>query len=147
MVMLHISYGPMEGVVLKPSVYFKNAYEPEWLMEPRTKEMVKDVDKSDIIAPTLIQSPVLGPIPPERLSGGVKTLILIAHVPDKVFNASNCGDNCAKWLLAMGKEQDITINLRHLMDFGEGSFDIKILNTGDIVHSMRELVPIAGDFV
>ena len=100
--MLHISYGPMEGVVLKPSVYFKNAYE---------------------------------------------TLILIAHVPDKVFNASNCGDNCAKWLLAMGKEQDITINLRHLMDFGEGSFDIKILNTGDIVHSMRELVPIAGDFV
>ena len=90
---------------------------------------------------------MLGPIPPERLSGGVKTLILIWQVPEKIFNASNCGDNCAAWLLKMGEERDVTINLRHLLDFGETSFEIEILNTGDIVHSMKELVPIAGDFV
>lgn len=145
--MLRIFYGPMEHVIMKPSVYFKNTYQPEWLLEQRTKDMIKDVDKSDVIGPALIQSPVLGPIPPERLSGGVKTLILIGHVPEKIFNASNCGDNCAKWLLQMGKERDITINLRHLLDFGERQFAIEILNTGAIVHSMRELIPIAGDFV
>ena len=42
---------------------------------------------------------------------------------------------------------DLTINLRHLMDFGEGTFDIRIMNTGQVVHSMKELVLIAGLYV
>lgn len=109
--------------------------------------MIKDIDRSTIIAPRIIDSPVLGAITPRELSGGVKTLILIAHVPDKIFNASTCGDNCAKWLLKMGEEKDITINLRHLMDFGSGKFDIHILNTDQTVHSMEELIPIAGMIV
>ena len=109
--------------------------------------MIKDIDRSTVIAPRIIDSPVLGAITPRELSGGVKTLILIAHVPDRIFNASTCGDNCAKWLLKMGEEKDITINLRHLMDFGRGKFDIHILNTDQIVHSMEELIPIAGMIV
>lgn len=72
---------------------------------------------------------------------------MIYEVPDRIFNASTCGDNCAKWILKMGEEKDITINLRHLMDFGDGDFEINILNTNQIVHNMRELVPIAGMFV
>ena len=47
----------------------------------------------------------------------------------------------------MGEEKDITINLRHLMDFGENEFAIHILNTDEIVHNMEELVMIAGMFV
>ncbi len=39
--------------------------------------MIKDVDKSTVIAPRIIESPVLGAITPRELSGGVKTLILI----------------------------------------------------------------------
>ena len=34
--------------------------------------------------------------------------------------------------------------VRHIMDFGFGHFDIHILNTGQIVHTMRELVSVAG---
>ena len=104
-------------------------------------------DKSIVIGPGVIDSPVLGAITPQELSGGVKTLILIAHVPDKIFNASTCGDNCAKWLLKMGEKKDITINLRHLMDFVRQEFVINILNTNQIVHDMRELIPIAGMIV
>ena len=47
----------------------------------------------------------------------------------------------------MGKEKDITINLRHLMDFGNQKFQIHILNTDQVVHSMEELVPVAGLYV
>ena len=36
-------------------------------------------------------------------------------MPDRVFNASTCGDNCARWLLAIGRKQDVTINLRHIL--------------------------------
>ena len=42
---------------------------------------------------------------------------------------------------------DVTVNLRHLMDFGEGEFTIKVLNTGQIVHSMKELLPVAAMIV
>lgn len=33
--------------------------------------MLKDVDKSVVIGPHMIESPVLGPITPGELSGGV----------------------------------------------------------------------------
>lgn len=57
----------------------------------------------------VIDSPVLGKIPPTGLSGGVKTLILVK--------------------------------------FEVEPFDIRILNTNEIVHTMEELVSIAGEFV
>ena len=86
-------------------------------------------------------------IAPVSLSGGVKTLILMKHERSRVFNASTCGDNCARWILKLAETDELTINLRHLMDFGEKTFDIRIMNTGQIVHSMKELVPIAGLYV
>lgn len=59
--------------------------------------MIKDVDDSDVLSGECIKSPVLGQIPPECLSGGVKTLLLMLNEPDKIFNAFVCGDNCEKW--------------------------------------------------
>lgn len=73
--------------------------------------------------------------------------IFYGDMQGMIYNTSNCGDNCAKWLLKIAEEKDITVNLRHLMNFGEGKFNINILNTNEIVHSMKELVPIAGRFV
>lgn len=137
----------MPEAVFNTSVYFKNAYEDSWITDPETKKMILDIDKSTVLDSAVIDSPVMGKIPPLLLSGGVKTLILIKYEHGKVFNASTCGDNCAKWIIKLAEKDDITINLRHLMDFGEGTFDICILNTNQIVHSMKELVPIAGLYV
>ena len=109
--------------------------------------MIQDIDQSTVLDSAVIDSPVLGKIAPTSLSGGVKTLILIKNEPQTVFNASTCGDNCAKWILKIAETQDITINLRHLMDFGNAPFTIRILNTNEIVHSMKELIPIAGLYV
>lgn len=145
--MLNIFYGDMPDAVYNTAAYFKYDYEDEWIVDPFVKDMISDVDKSTVIDSGVIDSPFLGKIPPLGLSGGVKTLILVKFNPDKIFNASTCGDNCAKWLLKIGEKEDRTINLRHLMDFGDESFSIRILNTNQIVHSMKELVPIAGEFV
>lgn len=145
--MLNIYYGDMENAVYNTAAYFKYDYEDDWIIDPFVKEMIFDVDKSTVLDSGVIDSPVLGKIPPLALSGGVKTLILVKFNKDKVFNASTCGDNCAKWLLKIAEKEDRTVNLRHLMNFGTESFDIRILNTNQIVHSMKELVPIAGEFV
>lgn len=124
--MLSIYLGQMDDAIYYPPVYFDNQYEDEWITEPLTIEMIKDVDKSEVVSPHLIESPVLGPISVKEISGGVKTLILMAFDETrKVFNASACGDNCAKWILEIGKRKDLTINLRHIMNFGKEDFKIK----------------------
>lgn len=145
--MLNIYYGNMPEAIFNTSVYFKNAYEDCWITDPIAKKMILDVDKSIVLDNAVIDSPVMGKITPTSLSGGVKTLILMKNERSKVFNASTCGDNCAKWILKLAETNDLTINLRHLMDFGDGIFNICILNTNQIVHSMKELVPIAGLYV
>lgn len=142
--MLKIIFGNCEDAIYNTSVYFKNTYQDEWITDELSVEMIKDVDKSDVIGPRLIESPVLGAISLKELSGGVKTLILINKDRNKIFNASTCGDNCAKWLLKIGETDDVIINLRHLMDFGGDEFEIEIMNTHQIVRNMKELINIAG---
>ena len=107
--MLNIFYGNMKEAVYNTAAYFKYDYEDDWITDPFVKKMVKDVDQSIVLDSGVIDSPVLGKIPPTGLSGGVKTLIL--------------------------------------MKFEVEPFNIRILNTNEIVHTMEELVSIAGEFV
>lgn len=78
--MLNIFYGDMPQAIYNTAVYFKNVYEEEWITQPLVKEMILDVDKSVVLDGGVIDSPVMGKIPPVSLSGGVKTLILISDV-------------------------------------------------------------------
>ena len=146
--MLTIIYGDEPRSIYNTNVYFKNTYESEWLESELAKKMIQDVDDSEVLSGECIKSPVLGQIPPERLSGGVKTLLLMLNEPDRIFNASTCGDNCAKWILEIAKQKDLTINLRHMMNFGKDTdFEIKIKNGGEVVHSKKELIPIASKYL
>lgn len=150
--MLNVYFGDMPDAIYNTNVYFNNTYKDSWITNPLSKEMIKAVDKSDVIDERTISSPVFGNMSPKKLSGGVKTLLLIANDPNKIFNASTCGDNCAEWILKIAKmkeerHQKVVINLRHLMDFGDGQLKIKVLNTNKIVTNMAELVAEAGEFV
>lgn len=138
--MLKIVFGEVENSVYHPPTYFDNRYEDEWITDALTVAMIKDIDKSDVVGTHLIESPVLGPISVKEISGGVKTLILMAFDQSgKIFNASACGDNCAKWIAEIGRQKDLTINLHHVMDFSSVPvFEAVMLNTGAIVCSYGE---------
>lgn len=77
-----------KNYIFNPGTYFNNTYEDEWITDPLSKKMILDIDGSEVIGPRTINSPFLGSIPTERLSGGVKTLILMLHDDTHVFNAS-----------------------------------------------------------
>ena len=145
--MLHVFYGDMPGAIFNTAVFFKNSYDDEWIVDELSKQMIAEVDGSTVQGTGVIDSPVLGKIAPERLSGGVKTLMLVKFMPEMVFNASTCGNNWAKWLLKIAEHEDRTINLRNIMNFGDEGFTIHIINTDQIVHSMREVLPIAIKYV
>ncbi|MBE5916396.1 MAG: DUF4869 domain-containing protein [Pseudobutyrivibrio ruminis] len=145
--MLSIYFGEKDNVMHGPS-WFKFNYNPEWFKDELVQQMIEDIDKSKVVSDQLIQSEVLGPIPPERLSGGVQTLISAYGRPDLVFNATSCGENCAKWLLKIGEVKDITVNLRYFMPFNDMEpFKIKILNNDTIVTNMDEYTDVALDYI
>ena len=147
-IMLNVYLGKIDEAVYYPPVYFDNRYEDEWIIDKRSIEIIRDVDKSDVVSAHLIESPVLGPISPKELSGGVKTILLMLFdETGRIFNASACGDNCAKWILKIAESKNLTINLRHIMEFGDEEFEMKILNTGEVVHNMLEFVNVAGLYV
>ena len=144
--MLSIQFGEMDNVLHNVETYFNNQFRYEWLEDEFVKELIKDVDKSVVESPECIMSPVLRQIPPTRLSGGTKAVILMKYVPERIVNASNCGDNCAGWILRLGNEMDLTVNLNHIMTF-EGEYEVKILNDGRLVHNMAEMVEAATDYL
>ena len=146
--MLRIYLGEMQEAIYHPPTYFDNRYEEDWIVQPLAKQMILDVDQSVVISERLIDSPVLGPISVKELSGGVKTLLLMAYDNSgKVFNASACGDNCAKWILKIAAQKDLTINLRHIMNFGTENFEAMIVNNDAIVRNMEEFTDIAVEYV
>ena len=131
-------YGGVEYIEDAPS-YFDNVYEDEWIEDPFVKDMILDVDKSTVISAHIIDSPVLGAITPKELSGGVKVLILMLKDDTFIYNMSNCGDNCAKWILDIAEKKDLTVYLQHIMRFKE-PFKIEICNVHKVVSSFREYV-------
>ncbi|SEH24521.1 DUF4869 domain-containing protein [Selenomonas sp. KH1T6] len=150
--MLKILYGKLESdnYIFNPDAFFNNTYEDEWITDELSIQMIRDIDGSEVIGPRVIDSPFLGSIPTERLSGGVKTLILMNNDSEHIFNASACGDNCAKWILKIADRletegRDLTIRLGYLMDFGNEIFDIEIVNLNRVVHNRKDLVEAVLD--
>lgn len=145
--MLNIIFGEPADYIYNTEVYFRNTYEDSWIISDLAKEIIRDVDQSEVVNAHCIESRVLGQITPEILSGGTKTLLLLINDNTKIFNASTCGDNCAKWILKIAEEKDLTIRLGHVMNFGTGPFEIKVLNSDKIITNMEELVIQAHEFI
>ena len=77
--MLNIYFGEMPEAIYNTNVYFNNTYKDSWITNQLTKDIIKAVDKSDVIDENTIMSPLFGNMSPKRLSGGVK--IYSMHPP------------------------------------------------------------------
>lgn len=127
--MLRIYFGSLPDEIYNTEMFYENQYDRNWVMDDFAKEIIKDIDSSEVIAPDLIKNDVFGSFSSTELSAGVKTLLLIKNMPNKIFNISNCGDNCAKYLLKLAEDRDIKVTLHHAMDFGK-NFSVKVINEG-----------------
>lgn len=91
--MLTIHFGDMDGVVYNTSVYFNNTYSGEWFSDPFAQKMIASADKGTVLGPNAIEAKTMGVVPPEKLSSGLKMLLLMYFLPERAYNASNRGDN------------------------------------------------------
>ena len=138
--MLTINFGQWSYSVDNPDVLFDSIFEPDWLEDELVKQMIKDVDKSEVLSPYCIQSPVLGQIPLAMLSGGVKTLIMMLKQDEYKMELCNCGPNCEKWIVEIGKrvDRECTIETFDLFT-GKLEFEFLCKNDGDIIRNASEL--------
>lgn len=131
--MLKIRVGDMEPGDGSIDAIFADSYEDEWFNDPFVKDLVMEIDKSEVAGPYLIISPVLGPISYERLSGGVKVLIMLYKVPEEEQWGSSCGDNCLPAMCRIGKMQDIQVKFSHCPKNFPDDVEAQFVDDGEIV--------------
>lgn len=109
--MVSVYFGYDKEAVLCVDIRFNNVFEYEWLDDPFVCEMIKDIDNSIVLSNQCIQSPVLGQIPPEKLSGGVKTCIMLYKEEDFMPDLIVCGENCEPWLSKIFEMKDCKVTM------------------------------------
>lgn len=141
--MLNLYIGARDGSIRDSivDVFFDNNYLPEWFDDEIVKQMALDIDKSVVESQHCIMSPVLGQIPPQYLSGGVKALILLWKT-DEVIDLTACGENCAAWIVRLGemKEKGINADLEYEMVLTPGKNGIFIENDKSIVYTRDDFI-------
>lgn len=141
MLSLYISrYGmpdTQENYVSNPDAWFDHQGNNEWILGNMERQIIQDIDGSNVITSSIIENPIFGAIPPSRLSGTVKTLILIKNDSNRIFDGSWLGEDAAPWLLRIGNMCDRVVRLGYLMPFEE-PFLIRIANDGSMVSNVRE---------
>lgn len=141
--MLYITFKKTEDVLFYIDNYFDLNYDDIWFDDPLVKQIIQDVDKSTVIMNGIIDSPVLGKIPPAHLSRGVKALILMLK-DDRTVWATACGDNCSKWIIKISKIRDVTICLVHIMEF-ESDFEAICLDNGKKIATIDDYRRCVGE--
>lgn len=129
------------GTIYSIQSFFSEYYTPEWIESDFGRAVIKDVDKSTVIAGQIIDSPFLGVIPPEKLSGGVKRLLFMKFegTEERVMSITGCGDNCSKWIQRIGAERDLDVQLGYPMTFSDSEpFPIYIKNLDRICNNYQE---------
>lgn len=128
--MLFLTFGESPDMIRSGGSYFNSWVDPEVILTDFSRRAISSIDKSEVIDVNCIKSPVLGSIPPERLSGGVKTLMAIKYTDIKVHLAS-MGDNCFPFLKEIADEKDVYVySDRYRRLFDNGFTELTVLFEG-----------------
>ena len=109
--MVEVMFGKkLPHAIVNIDVYFNNRYRNEWFDDENVKQVVRDIDHSEIEG-CVLKSPVLGNVSVEKLSGGAKAIIVMLKDDTLKFpiNLIVCGSNCENWLEYCFKHRDLTV--------------------------------------
>lgn len=103
--------------------HFDMVYKDEWFDDPLVKQIIKDIDGSDVISSLSMNNPTFGIHTYRELSSGAVILILLLkeETNDFPLYLTKCGDNCTPWICRISKMVDKEVYLRHLMRFEDNA--------------------------
>ena len=149
--MVKVWFGYDQKALIDPSPFFDTEFSSEWLKDDFVKEMIMGIDKSEVISPQCIESPVFGQIPPQWLSGGVKACILLYEFfddDDLLLDLAACGENCTPWLAKIFAMRDCTI-VCSAFDISFKGYDIQgvCLNDNSQISNWEDWVRRGLDYI
>lgn len=83
-----------DTIVKAPSQLFKLAKQPEWFDDPFVKQLIEDIDGTKVLYQYALLDKNGKGIPPEYLSDGCKSVILMKYLPDRLYSNEFFGHNC-----------------------------------------------------
>lgn len=95
-------------VIIDSRPYFRQFLKKEWFSDSVVQNIIKLVDNSECMGDYVIKNSAGELIPPEWLSTGVKTAILIWKFPDIIFNLTQCGNNALACVASICKVYERT---------------------------------------
>lgn len=143
--MLKIFFGYDKDAILNVDTFFNNTYEDEWLEDSSVARIIREVDGSEVQSRQCILSPVLGQIPPERLSGGAKALILMYKADEFYTDLIVCGSNCEDLILEIAEKKDLKCSLSgYDVSFkslgSKYKTPVECLNDGSLLYTDKDFV-------
>lgn len=143
-----------DNIIHSSQGYFFSELDYKVFETELARKIVYDIEQSKIIINKIgnnttyaIDSPYLGLMPIERLSGGVKSLlILLDRSSDVIVDIAAMGDNCVHWLEEISKIKDITILYEEPRDLFEKGvkevflpeFNVCVKTYRDLIHFYKE---------
>ena len=123
--MLHLSFTkpiPIHSFEFEIESAFTEVMKPEWFEDPLVLKAIEEVDGNTIYyGKYRWESPSLGVIGAEQLSGGVKTAIAAYYMNDRYFPLAWMGDNLANTLQAFSEHKDICFSTAsYILEFNKG---------------------------
>jgi hypothetical protein len=135
--MLKIFFGISGTEDMSPDDTFDFSYSSEWWEDPLVLEMIKDVDKTEIVSDRLAQSEALGAMRPLDISGGVKTLIMMLKDPEYIADGCSLGRNCFPWVVKLSHISDCFITISIGVRMGETIDDPTPLDAYVVNYDLR----------
>lgn len=136
--MLYITVNEPKDFCWDTKGKFRFCFNPEWLASDLAKEIVHGVDKSEVLSPYCIQSPILGQIAPYYLSGGTKSLLIVLNNYDITLGTASFGDNCAPYLLKIAEKFDFTLYLNSYFRFMDCTPNVICKETGEHITTHKQ---------
>ncbi|MCI8562026.1 MAG: DUF4869 domain-containing protein [Lachnospiraceae bacterium] len=88
--------------------FFNTNKKAEWFQESYVQKIMEYVDGSKLIDGFCLKDRNGMTVPPEYLSTGAKTAILVWEYPDIIFNMTQCGDNAFQCVAEICRHSDRT---------------------------------------
>lgn len=101
-------------------------FEDDWLVDDYTKQIVKELDNSEVLGNKAIQSPVLDIIPPDWLSATCKNIIMMSKGTDMTFTSSFLSNTASKYLQEISSKHDIHLYMNHMFKYTENQTAILV---------------------
>lgn len=142
--MLNIHFGISPNkVIISTREYFNHKLSHDCLTTDFAKDIIRKIDNSEVLSNRAIDSPVLGIVPPDSISGGAKALLIAMFKEDdgKYLMLEQMGENCYPFLYDIAKRKDILLytEMIPVFDYSDG-LEVCIENLGIIIRSGEEIL-------